>query len=179
MYIKTIFTTDGFAPAYLGYYIQGQDWNGWEYAHFTHTEGMKIMEEYNKNAERPMMYDPIYDQFYLWDEGIEDYYIIKGYDIPTAEGIQHLYGIGAGCWTWYRISAEGIRYVAQEVEEFIYYKHSYHYWDEYDNRRDDVVNYLLEEFKNLSVLVQVMNIMRNEELKADERFAKLKGILNL
>jgi hypothetical protein len=95
-YIKTILTLDSFAPAYLGYYIKGQNWNGWEYAHFSLAEGIKIMEEYNKNAERPMRYDSIYDQFYLWDEGIENYYIIKGYDIPIAEGIQHLYGIGTG-----------------------------------------------------------------------------------
>lgn len=176
---QTVLTIDGFAPAFLGYYIKGDDWNGWEYAHFELSEAHKVAEANNVDAEHIMTYDAIYDQFYMWDEGNEDYYIIKGHDALTDEGIKHLYGIGAGCWTWDRVSESNIRYVAQETEEFIFYHDTYNYWDEYDDRREQTVSSFIEQFKNLTILVQVMNIMRDEDLEADERFEKLGRILKL
>ena len=178
-YIKTIFTIDGLSPAYIGYYIKRQSWNGWEFAHFTIDEATRLMHDYNKNAERAMLYDVTNDSFYLWNEGIEDYYIIKGYDMLTAEGIQHLYGIGAGFWIWSRIYAGGIRDVANETEEFIYYYNAFRYWDEDDHRRDDIFNYLLEEFKNLNTLVQVMNVMRDDDMPRELKFTKLQELVHI
>lgn len=176
---KTILTIDGFNPAYLGYYIPNKNWNGWEFAHFEFSEAIKIAEEFNKNADYPMTYDPIYDQFYVWEEANKDYYIIKGEDHETDEGIKHLYGIGSGYWVWDRISKSQIRSIAQQIEEFIYYHDTYNYWDEYDIRREVMVDDFIRQFRNLDALAQAINIMWDERIKADEKYTKLGGILRI
>ena len=177
MLYRTILTVDGILPAYLGYYIKSKDWNGWEFAYFELSEAHKVAEGFNQQAEHPMTYDAIYDQFFVWDEGAEDYYIIKGEDLQTEDGIKHLYGIGAGCWTWKGISKSTVRYIAQEAEEFIFYHDTYKYMDEYDLKREQTVESLIEQFKDLAILLQVMNILRDEDLEADARFEALGGIL--
>ncbi len=176
---QAVLTIDGIAPTFLGYYLKGADWNGWEYAYFELDEAMKVAEGFNQQAEHPMTYDPIYDQFYMWDEGEDDYYMVKGIDAPTDKGTKHLYSIGAGCWTWDRMSKSSIRSIAQETEEFIFYHDTYNYMDECDIRREQTVEAIIEQFKDLKVLVQAMNIMRDEDLEADARFELLGGILVL
>jgi short-subunit dehydrogenase involved in D-alanine esterification of teichoic acids len=52
--------------------------------------------------------------------------------------------------------------------------------DEYDNKREEVVDAIIKQFTNLDTLYNAINIMRNEDLTSTEaRFEKLGGILTL
>lgn len=175
---KTIFTIDGIAPAYIGF-TSGRLWNGWATPFFEVNEALAVMEDFNKNAENPMQYDERFDRFIVIDseglqyEPLEEW---KGKNIQTDEGIKHLYGIGAYCWVWDAVNDSDRRYLAQQVEEFIcYHKHL----DEYGTERDQTVESIVKQFKNLDTFHKAICIMRNEELEADERFKKLGGILKL
>lgn len=175
---KTIFTIDGIAPAYIGY-TSGRLWNGWATPHFKKSEALRVMEDYNKNTESPIFYNEEYDTFYHF--GTDNYSgeMWKGEKCQTEDGIKILYGIGAYCWVWDAVNDGDRRYLAQQVEEFIYYHDTYHYWDEYDTRREQVVNSIAEQFQDLNTFHKAICIMRNEELTEDARFEKLGGVLNV
>ena len=175
---KTIFTIDGIAPAYIGY-TSGRLWNGWATPYFEVNEAFAVMKDFNKNyegTEHLMEYDAERDEFFVYDEGCENFDRWKGANYTTDEGIKHLYGIGAYCWIWDAVNDSDRRYLAQQVEEFIcYHKHL----DEYGSERDQTVEYIIKQFKNLDTFHKAITIMRNEEFEADERFKKLEGILTL
>jgi hypothetical protein len=65
------------------------------------------------------------------------------------------------------------------VEEFIFYHDTYNYRDEYSSERDQTVDAITEQFKNLDTFYKAICIMRNEELAEDARFEQLGGILKL
>jgi hypothetical protein len=175
---KTIFTIDGIVPAYIGY-TSGRLWNGWATPFFEVTEAFAVMKDFNKSyegTEHLMEYDAERDEFFVYDEGFEDFERWKGANYNTDEGIKHLYGIGAYCLVWDAVNDCDRRYLAQQVEEFIcYHKHL----DEYGIARDKTVESIIKQFKNLDTFHKAICIMRNEELEADERFKKLGGILKL
>ena len=178
---RTIFTIDGIAPAYIGY-TSGRLWNGWGTPLFEINEAFQVMEEYNKYNDNPMQYDERLDKFFINDpEGLqyEPLDEWKGKNLVTDDGIKHLYGIGAYCWVWDAVNDGDRRYLAQQVEEFIFYHDTYNYMDEYDNRRDKVVDAIIEQFQALDTFHKVICIMRDEELDEDARFEKLGGILIL
>ena len=175
---KTIFTIDGIAPAYIGY-TDGDRWNGWATPYFEKEEAFRVMEDYNKNTEIPIFYNEQYDTFYHF--GTDNYSgeMWKGEDHKTEDGIKHLYSIGAYCWVWDDVNDGDRRYLAQEVEEFIFYHDTYNYWDEYDDKREEVVTKIIEQFKVLDTFHKAICIMRNEDLTEDDRFEKLGEILEL
>ena len=175
---KTIFTIDGFAPAYIGY-TSGRLWNGWATPNFEIAEALRVMADYNENTGNPMWYDEETDSFRIAETEYTDEEIWKGRNCNTDEGIKHLYGIGGYSWVWDAVNDGDRRYLAQQIEEFIYYHDTYHYMDEYDLKREEIVNTMTEEFKNLNTFYEAICLMRNEELSADERFEKLGGILKL
>jgi hypothetical protein len=175
---RTIFTIDGVVPAYIGY-TDGDTWNGWATPYFEKDQAMRLMEDYNKNTESPMFYNEEFDTFYHFGTDGYSGEMWKGEKHQTAEGIKTLYGIGAYCWIWDAVNTKDLRYIAQEIEEFIFYHETYKYMDEDDLKRDGAVDTIIEQFKSLEVLYEAINVMRNEELKADERFEKLGGILKL
>ena len=175
---KTIFTIGEVAKAYIGY-TKGQLWNGWATPYFEFAEAIEVMQDFNKCADNLMRYDETYDQFYVWDEGNDDYEMWKGEDYATDEGIKHLYGIGAYCWVWEFINDDDIHSLAQQIEEFIYYHDTYNYLDEYDLKREQTVEIIAEQFKDFKTLKQAIEIMHNEELTEELKFAKLGGILKL
>lgn len=175
---KTIFTIDGFTPAYIGY-TSGRLWNGWATPYFEVNEAFEVMADYNKDTENPMWYDEATDSFRINESEYISEEIWKGQNIKTEEGIKHLYGIGAYCWVWDAVNDNDRRYLAQQVEEFIYYYDTYKYYDEYDHRREETVESITEEFKNLDVFYQAICIMRNDETSAETKFEKLGGILNV
>ena len=96
---KSMFTIDSYPTAHIGY-TEGRKWNGWATPYFEMDEALEVMAEFNECADHPMCYDKIYDQFYVWDEGNDDFETWKGKDYATADGIKHLYGIGAFSWVW-------------------------------------------------------------------------------
>lgn len=177
---KTILTIDGFDQAYLGYYLPNRNWNGWEFAHFERHEAIKVAEDFNKvNLDFPMTYDPIYDQFYTWDEANEDYYIIKGANYETNEGIKHLYSIGSGYWRWDRITESQIHSIAQQIEEFLYYHVMYHCYDEDSPKREAMVESLVKQFADLETLAEAINIFWDEGIETNEKYIQLGGILRI
>lgn len=175
---KTIFTIDGFAPAYIGY-TDGDLWNGWATPYFTFEEARKVQADCNKDTEHPMFYDKEKDEFRKRYEDYEEPDVWKGENIQTEDGIKHLYGIGAYSWVWDAVNDGDRRYMAQQVEEFIYFHDTYNYWDEYDNRREEVVNKIIEQFKDINTFHKVICIMRNEKLSAEATMEQLGGTLNV
>ena len=175
---KAIFTIDGFAPAYIGY-TNGDRWNGWATPHFEKDEAFKVMADFNADADRVMQYDEIYDQFFTLDIDTMELETWKGEDIQTDEGVKHLYGIGAYSWVWDDINEGDHLYIAQQVEEFIFYHDTYQYMDEYDLKREEVVNTIVEQLKNLETFCKVICIMRNEKLSAEETMEALGKELSI
>ena len=175
---KTIFTIDGIAPAYIGY-TSGRLWNGWGTPNFEIAEALQVMADYNKNTDRPMWYDEETDSFRVAETEYADEEVWKGANIQTDDGIKHLYGIGAYCWVWDAVNDGDRRYLAQQVEEFILDYDRYNYLDEYDDKREDVVKEIIEQFQDLNIFHKAICIMRDEELEAEARFEKLGGILNV
>lgn len=172
---KTIFTIGDESKAYIGY-TAGRLWNGWATPYFEKAEANKVMEEFNKCAEFPMQYDEVYDQFYNYVEGFEDYEFWKGIDYPTTEGIKHLYGIGAYCWIWDEVDDRDCFYLAEGIEDFIYEYDTYNYHDEGIDR-EEMVNKIKTQLKELTVFQQVYEIWHDDELTSDEKFEALGGIL--
>ena len=175
---KTIFTIDGFAPAYIGY-TDGDRWNGWATPYFEKSEAIRVMEDYNKNTESPIFYNEEYDTFYHF--GTDNYSgeMWKGERYQTEEGIKILYGIGAYCWIWDDVNDGDRRYLAQQVEEFIFYHDTYNYRDEYGIEREQTVESIVEQFKDLNTFYKAINIMRDEDMEAKARFEELGRILKL
>ena len=175
---KSVFTVEDYPKAYIGY-ASPIKWKCWEMAHFEIAEAKRVAEGFNECAEHPMQYDPIYDQFYVWDEGNQDYDIIKGEDIQTEDGIKHLYGIGAGNWFWSAMSEKTCLSLAQQIEEFIFYHDTYNYMDEYDLKREGVIEAIKTQLMDLTTFQQAFEIWHNEDLTEEAKFEKLGGILNV
>ena len=174
---KAVFTIDCFPKAYIGY-TSGRLWNGWATPYFEKDEAIRVAEGNNETAEFPMQYDEVYDQFYILDTETGDLETWKGEDIRTTEGIKHLYGIGAYSWIWDEATDRDSNYLAEAVEDFIYEYDTYGYRDAFDDR-DEMVEAIKSQLKELTVFQQVYEVWHDEKLTEDEKFEKLGGILNL
>lgn len=175
---KAIFTLDGFVPAYIGY-TDGKMWNGWATPYFTKEEAIRLMTDYNSDTESPMFYNEEHDTFYHFGTDSYSGEMWRGENYETDEGIKHLYGIGAYCWVWDAINKGDIRCVAQQVEEFIFYYDTYHYWDEYDNRREEVVTNIINQLQDFNMLKEIITIMHNDNLSSETMYKTIGGILRL
>ncbi len=109
---KTLFTIGEYPKAYIGY-TSGRLWNGWATPHFELDEALRVMQGFNECAEYPMRYDKEKDQFYILDTEDEPE-VWKGENYQTADGIRHLYGIGAYSWVW---DEEEIASTARAIDE--------------------------------------------------------------
>jgi hypothetical protein len=175
---KAVFTIEDYPKAYFGY-CPNYQWKGiWDMAHFELDEAKRIAEGFNETAEHPMEYDPIYDQFFVWDEGNEDYDFVKGEDVITDDGIKHLYPIGAGNWFWSAVDDRKCFYLAQGIEDFLYEYDTYSYRD-VGIEREEIVEAIKEQLKELKTFQQVYEIWESEELSQDERFDKLSKLLTI
>ena len=173
---KALFTIVGCPKAYIGY-TNGDDWNGWATPYFEKEEAIRVMHDYNKYREESehMSYDEENDIFIAWVEGYGDYEYWIGENIHTAEGIKHLYGIGAYFWVWDEAIDDGL---AEGIEDFIYEYDTYHYRDECLDRMQ-TVEAIETQLKELKTFQQAYEIWHNEDLSRDERFEKLGGILKI
>lgn len=171
---KAVFTIDCFPKAYIGY-TSGRLWNGWATPYFERDEAIRVMEGNNETAEYPMQYDEIYDQFYVLDTDTTELEVWKGEDIKTEEGIKHLYGIGAYSWVWDEETDRDCLYLAQSVEDFIYEYDTYEAKDQYSNR-EEAVEAIKNQLKDLTTFQQVYEIWHNEELTEEAKFKALGGI---
>ena len=172
---KAVFTIGEYPKAYIGY-TSGRLWNGWATPYFEKEEAMRVAEGNNETAEYPMQYDEIYDQFYVLDTEIAELETWKGEDIQTAEGIKHLYGIGAYSWVWDEATDRDCNYLAQEIEDFLYEYDTYGYRD-VGIDREETVKQIKTQLKELTTFQQVYEIWNDEELNQDERFDRLSKLL--
>lgn len=172
---RAVFTIGDYPKAYIGY-TSGRLWNGWATPYFELEEAKRVAEGFNECAEYPIQYDEVYDQFYILDMETEELEKWKGEDIHTEEGIKHLYGIGAYSWVWDEATDRDNNYLAQSIEDFIYEYDTYGYRD-VGIEREEMVEAIKNQLKELTVFQQTYEIWHTEELNQDERFDKLSKLL--
>ena len=168
---KKLFTFDGFKPSYIGY-TEGRRWNGWATPYFEKKEALCLMADYNKSTESPMYYSEENDTFYHF--GTDNYSgeMWRGADYETADGIKHLYPIGAYCWIWDDVNDEDIHTIAQGIEDFLWELDTYEHRDQYTDR-NELVEAIQSQLNDLNVLKQVCTIFYNEDLTEEEIYAQL------
>ena len=172
---KAVFTIGEYPKAYIGY-TSGRLWNGWATPYFEKEEAIRVAEGFNETAEYLMQYDEVYDQFYVLDTETTELEKWKGEDIQTAEGIKHLYGIGAYSWVWDEATDRDCNYLAEGIEDFIYEYDTYSYRD-VGIDREETVKQIKTQLKELTTFQQVYEIWNDEELNQDERFDRLSKLL--
>lgn len=97
--VRALVTTDGF-PRDVSFeaYVEEGRWNGWVIPYFTKAEGLRMLPHVFG-----LTYDAREDAFVYIDECAGDdseAMVFSAAQIETVDGIQTLYGIGAGFWTW-------------------------------------------------------------------------------
>ena len=174
---KALFTMNEFNYPHIGY-TKGDNWNGWATPHFEIDEALSIMEEFNRDSGNPMWYDEQTDTFRVAETEYTDEYVWRGRNCHTDDGVKHLYGIGAYSWTWEDTTYNDIYIIAQIIEDHIWEFNTYEYRDQYDDR-DELIDKIISQIKELKTLKQVIIYLYNEELTAEELFNKLGGILKI
>ena len=174
---KAVFTIGEYPKAYIGY-TSGRLWNGFATPYFELAEAKRVAEGFNEAAEYPMQYDEVYDQFYILDTETTELEKWKGEDIHTEEGIKHLYGIGAYSWVWDEATDRDGKHLAEVIEDFIYEYDTYGYRD-VGIEREEMVEAIKEQLKELTTFKQTYEIWHDEELSQDERFEKLSKLLTV
>lgn len=174
---KAVFTIDVAPKAYIGY-TAGNDWNGWATPYFEIAEALRIMEIYNKETDNPMHYNEDTDTFYIAETEYTAEVNWKGKNYQTDEGIKHLYGIGAYSWIWDEATEEDCNFLVDEIEDFLYEYDTYEYRDQ-GSDREEVIDKITYELKDLAVFQQVYEIWYNENLSRDERFDALSKVLKV
>jgi hypothetical protein len=174
---KAVFTIGEEPKAYIGY-TSGRLWNGWATPYFELEEAKRVAEGFNECAEYSMQYDEVYDQFYVLDMVTKELEKWKGEDIHTEEGIKHLYGIGAYSWVWDEATDQDCKWLAEGIEDFIYEYDTYGYRD-VGIDREELVEEIKEQLKELTTFQQVYELYHNEDLSSDERFDKLSKLLTV
>lgn len=165
---KSLFQIDD-GPIYIGY-TNGDLWNGWATPYFTLEEAQKIQKEFSQGTDFPMLYDVNKDEFRIQYDDDEPY-IWKGEDMQTAEGIKHLYGIGAYSHIWDELDEADKRYLAQNIGELIS-----EYRDECD---DEHIESIIAQFSDLDVFAEAHAIMENAWLSSDQAYTKITDLLNI
>lgn len=174
---KAVFTIGEESKAYIGY-TSGKRWNGWATPHFELEEAIRVAEEFNKCAEYPMQYDEVYDQFYILDTETTELEKWKGEDYVTAEGIKHLYGIGAYSWVWDEATDQDCKWLAEGIEDFLYEFDTYGYRD-VGIDREEMVEGIKNQLKELKTFQQAYEVWKNEDLSQDEKFEELSKLLTM
>lgn len=172
---KTLFTIDCFASSYVGF-TDGTLWNEWATPHLEVNEAFAVMHDYNKQGWTQIAYDENTDTFWTYANETKELVEWKGKNYNTGEGIKHLYAIGLGQWGW---RTPSIKQLAEQTEEFIYCHCTHKYWSQDSINRHHITSHITKQLENSSTLYEVICIMNNEELDADERFKKLRGALNI
>ena len=174
---KAALTLEEHPKAYIGY-TSSTKWKGvWDMPHFELDVVKEMIVDF-QDDEHPMSYDEGIDSVVLWDEGIGYYRIIKGNDYHTAEGIKHLYAVGSGNWLWSEATERKCYYLAEGIEDFIYEYDTYGYRD-VGIERDEMVEAIKEQLKELTTFQQVYEVWHDEELSQDERFEELSKLLTV
>jgi hypothetical protein len=154
MYRKAVFSIEGLPKAVIGY-TEGARWNGWYKPYFEIDEAFTIMMMNNMESDNIIIYRRATDTFeFVSEEPI----IAKGRNIMTTDGIKHVYGIGAGYWTWSKDEAEPF---AERISYLL------------DVPEETILN-LLTDIRKLR---DVATIIHDEYLPIDEEIAQLTEVL--
>lgn len=172
---KAVFTIGEYPKAYIGY-TSGRLWNGWATPYFELAEAKRVAEGFNETAEYPMQYDEVYDQFYILDKESGELEKWEKVLAITPEGTKYVYGIGAYSWVWDEATDRDNIYLAQGIDDFLYEYDTYGYRD-VGIGREEMVEAIKEQLKELTVFQQVYEVWHNEELSQDERFDELSKLL--
>lgn len=161
---KSVFTVGDNQYTYIGY-TQGERWKHYDVPYFEMDVAIKIAEEFNVCAEELIIYDDIYNNFYLYDEGNKEYEIWKGKEFKTTEGIKTLYGIGAWGWQWEEFTDREVDHLAEGIEDLLY---------EFDEQNRIVLKELRTQLKELKTLEQAIRIWYSDSLSAEEKYNALR-----
>jgi hypothetical protein len=164
-------------PVYIGY-TNGDLWNGWATPYFTLEEALKLQNEINRGGGARMLYDSRADKFYLQYENDDEPYIWKGEDIQTEDGIKHLYGIGAYSHIWDDLDDDDKRYLAQQINEFVYDYDPYDYENNVDDT-DDFIDGLIELFADIDKFAKAHRIMSGSWSDKDAIHTQLTELFKL
>lgn len=174
---KRVFTIDDNKLAYIGYTI-GEKWKHYDVPYFDMDTAIQIVEEFNTISEYPIIYDDVYDQFYLYDEANEEHEIYKTKEFKTAEGIKKLYSIKGWYWEWEEFTEGNINTLAEGIEDWLWEFDTYHYQDECLDRMQ-TVDTIKNQLKDLETLAEAIEIYYSDLLSADERFEELSKLLTV
>ncbi len=164
-------------PIYMGY-TSGARWNGWATPYFTLEEAQKLQAEFSEGANSAMLYDVNKDEFRLQYENDDEPYIWEGEDIQTEDGIKHLYGIGAYSHIWDDLDDDDKRYLAQQINEFMYDYDPYDYEDNVDDA-DDFIDGLIELFADIDKFAKAHRIMSGSWSDKDAIYTQLGEIFTI
>jgi hypothetical protein len=159
-------------------YTSGARWNGWATPYFTLEEAQKIQKAWTKSDYSTMLYDVNKDEFRLKYKGDDEPYIWKGEDIQTVDGKLHLYGIGAYSHIWDDLDDDDKRYLAQQINEFMYDYDPYDYEDNVDDA-DDFIDGLIELFADIDKFAKAHRIMSGSWSDKDAIYTKLQEVFTL
>ena len=174
---KSVFTIDDNKLAYIGY-TQGERWKHYDVPYFDIDTSIQIVNEFNTIAEYPIIYDDIYNQFYLYDEGNKEYEIYKGKEFKTAEGIKILYPIKGWYWLWEEFTESDIQTLAEGIEDWLWEFDTYDYKDKY-NDRADLLRELKIQLRELETLAEAIKIYYSDIYNAEEKFEELNKLLHV
>ena len=172
---KSVFTIDDNKLAYIGY-TMGEKWKHYDVPYFDIDTAIQIVEEFNAISEYSIIYDDIYDQFYLYDEANEEYEIYKTKELKTTEGIKKLYSIKGWYWLWEEFTEANINTLAEGIEDWLWEFDTYDYKDKY-NDRADLLKEIKIQLKELETLAEAIEIYYSDLLRGDEKFEELSKLL--
>ena len=177
---QAVFTIDDNQLAYIGYTI-GERWKHYDVPYFDIDTAMQIVTEFNTIAEYPIIYDSIYDQFYLYDERNKEYEIYKPKEFQTARGIKKLYPIKSWYWEWEEFTEGNIHALARGIEDFLWEYDTYAYWDCFglEWNREFVIGQIKTQLKELETLARAIKIYYSNTLSCDEIFNALSNLLTI
>ena len=170
---KAVFTIDDNKLAYIGYTI-GEKWKHYAVPYFDMDTAIQIVEEFNAISEYPIIYDDIYDQFYLYDEANQEYEIYKTKEFKTTEGIKKLYSIKGWYWQWEEFTESDINTLAEGIEDWLWEFDTYEYRDVGIDREE-----IKSQLKELEILAEAIEIYYSDLLRGDEKFEKLSKLLTV
>ena len=164
-------------PIYMGY-TSGARWNGWATPYFPLEEAQKLQAEWNIGEDLSILYDVTKDAFVCKYEDDDEPYIWEGEDIKTEDGIKHLYGIGAYSHIWDDLDDDDKRYLAQQINEFMYDYDPYDYDDNVDDA-DDFIDELIELFADIDKFAKAHRIMSGSWSDKDAIYTQLTELFTI
>lgn len=167
----------GDGPIYMGY-TSGTRWNGWSTPYFPLEEAQRLQEAWNKGGTSTMLYDANKDEFVCRYEDDDSPYIWEGEDINTEDGVKHLYGIGAYSHIWDDLDDDDKRYLAQQINEFMYDYDPYDYEDNVDDT-DDFIDGLIELFADVDKFAKAHRIMSGSWSDKDAIYTQLTELFTI